>query len=133
MLDRLLAPQTAHRLIELPTYVPEAQRKGLISLRRGLGLALASDLERAQDRRRDRPCAAACSATIRRLQLLLNRSLNGSAGFADAFAVTRCAVQLVASLKAAGAKPGLSLETRAHIAESADLLDAMLRASVTKS
>ena len=53
---------------------------------------------------------------------------------ADAFAVTRFhAVQLVASLKAAGAKPGLSLETRAHIAESADLLDAMLRASVTKS
>ncbi|MEO3693220.1 zinc-dependent metalloprotease [Roseateles paludis] len=134
-LDRLLAPQTAHRLIEQPTYVPEAQRKGLISLGEVWGSlqgAIWSELKTGGEidplrRRLQRD-------HIRRLQQLLNRSLNGAAGFADAFAVARFhAVQLVASLKAAGARPGLSLETRAHIAESADLLDAMLKASVTKS
>lgn len=71
---------------------------------------------------------------LRRLQAQLNRSTNGAAVYADAFSMARWhATQLLNDLRAAAAKPGLSIETRAHLAESQDMLGNMLKASLVRS
>jgi hypothetical protein len=43
------------------------------------------------------------------------------------------ASQLAGELRVASAKPGLSVETRAHLAESLDLLNGMLKATMTRT
>jgi hypothetical protein len=135
VLDRLLAPQTAHRLIELPRYVPDAQRKGLISLGEVWGTLQAAIWSELKTGAEIDPMRRNLQRDhLRRLQSLLHRSVNGAPGFADAFSMARYhANQLANELRAAGAKPGLSLETRAHLAESLDLLNAMLKATLNRS
>ena len=114
-----LALQTAHRLIELPTHVPEAHA-GLISLSARFGGSCKLRSERAQDRRRwidPRLCRRPQRDHIRRLQLLLNRSSTVQLVLPMPFAVTRLPMRenWWPASRAAGAKPGLSLENpRAH-------------------
>jgi hypothetical protein len=135
VLDRLMSPNTARRLIELPSYVPEGQRKGLISLGEVYGTlqsAIWSELKTGSEI--DRLRRSLQREHIRRLQVLLNRSTNGASMFADAFSMARFhASQLANELRTASAKPGLSLETRAHLAESLDMLNAMLKATLARS
>jgi hypothetical protein len=135
VLDRLMSPNTARRLIEQASYLPEAQRKGAVSLNEVYGTlqgAIFSELKSGTDI--DRMRRSLQREYLRRLQAQLNRSTNGATVYADAFAMARLhATQLANDLRTAAAKPGLSVETRAHLAESLDLLNSMLKATLTRS
>jgi len=134
VLDRLLSPNTARRLIEMPGYLPEAQRKGAVSLGEVYGTlqaAIFSELKAGTEI--DRMRRSLQREYLRRLQAQLNRSTNGATVYADAFSMARWhATQLASDLRTAAARPGLSLETRAHLAELQDLLGSMLKASLVR-
>lgn len=134
VLDRLMSPNTARRLIEMPGYLPEAQRKGAVSLGEVYGTlqsAIFSEVKAGAEI--DRMRRSLQREYLRRLQAQLNRSTNGAAVYADAFSMARWhATQLANDLRTAAAKPGLSLETRAHLSEMQDLLGSMLKASLVR-
>ena len=135
VLDRLMSPNTARRLIEQNSYLPEAQRKGAVSLNEVYGTlqgAIFSELKTGAEI--DRMRRSLQREYLRRLQAQLNRSTNGATVYADAFSMARFhATQLANELRVASAKAGLSVETRAHLAESLDLLNSMLKATLTRS
>jgi hypothetical protein len=132
-LNRLLSPATATRLIDLPGYVPASERKGLISLAEVYGTvqsAVWSELKSGGDI--DRLRRALQREHLKRLQGTLTRP---SASLpADALSLTRLhATQLQGDLKRAAARPGLSVETQAHLADSLGLLTEALRATMQRS
>jgi hypothetical protein len=135
VLDRLMSPNTARRLIELGSYLPESQRKGAISLSEvyaTLQGAIFSELKTGAEI--DRMRRSLQREYLRRLQAQLNRSTNGATVYADAFSMARYhATQLANDLRTASAKPGLSVETKAHLAETLDMLNSMLKASLVRS
>ncbi|HEY0957467.1 MAG TPA: zinc-dependent metalloprotease [Roseateles sp.] len=135
VLDRLMSANTARRLIDQGSYLPEAQRKSAVSLSEvyaTLQGAIFSELKTGAEI--DRMRRSLQREYIKRLQAQLNRSTNGATVYADAFSMARWhASQLAGELRAASAKPGLSVETRAHLAESLDLLNSMLKATLTRS
>jgi hypothetical protein len=132
-LNRLLSPATAARLIDLPGYVPAAERKGLISLAEVYGTvqsAVWSELKTGGEI--DRLRRTLQREHLKRLQATLTRP-SGSLP-ADALSLTRLhATQLQADLKRAAARPGLSVETQAHLADSLGLLTEALRATMQRS
>ena len=135
VLDRLMSAATARRLIEQAAYLPESQRKGAVSLSEVYGTlqaAIFSELRTGAEI--DRMRRSLQREYLKRLQAQLNRAVNGAATFADAFSMARWhATQLASDLRTASAKPGLSVETRAHLAESLDLLNSMLKAALVRS
>jgi hypothetical protein len=135
VLDRLMSPNTARRLIEQGSYLPESQRKGAVSLSEVYGTlqqAIFSELKTGAEI--DRMRRSLQREYLKRLQAQLNRSANGATVYADAFSMARYhASQLAGELRVASAKPGLSVETRAHLAESLDLLNGMLKATMTRT
>ncbi|MFN3304668.1 MAG: zinc-dependent metalloprotease [Roseateles sp.] len=135
VLDRLMSANTARRLIEQGSFLPEAQRKSAVSLSEvyaTLQAAVFSELKTGAEI--DRMRRSLQREYLKRLQAQLNRSTNAATVYADAFSMARWhATQLAADLRAAAAKPGLSVETRAHLAESLDLLNSMLKATLTRS
>jgi len=135
VLDRLLSPNTARRLIEQGAYLPEAQRKGAVTLGEVYGTlqgAIFSELKTGAEI--DRMRRSLQREYLRRLQAQLNHATNGATVYADAFSMARWhASQLAGDLRTAAARPGLSVETRAHLAETLDLLNAMLKASLVRS
>ncbi len=133
-LDRLLGAPTAQRLLDLPGYVPESQRKGLISLNEVYGTlqtAVWSELKSGSEIERLRRNLQ--REHLRRLQTVLTRGAPGLP--ADALSLARLhATQLQAELRSALAKSGsLSVETRAHLSESLGLLTEALRATMQRS
>ena len=135
VLDRLMSPATARCLIEQAAYLPESQRRSAVSLGEVYGAlqgAIFSELKTGAEI--DRMRRSLQRDYLRRLQAQLNRATNGATVYADAFSMARWhATQLARDLRAASAKPGLSIETRAHLAETQDLLDSMLKATLTRS
>ncbi|RZI98712.1 MAG: metallopeptidase, partial [Rubrivivax sp.] len=135
VLDRLMSPNTARRLIEQSSYLPEAQRKSAVSLSEVYGTlqgAIFSELKTGAEI--DRMRRSLQREYLRRLQAQLNRATNGATVYADAFSMARYhATQLSNELRAAAAKPGLSVETRAHLAETQDMLSSMLKATLVRS
>ncbi|MCH7344331.1 zinc-dependent metalloprotease [Pelomonas sp. CA6] len=133
-LDRLMNAQTAQRLINLPGFVPAAQRKGLISLNEVYGTlqnSIWSELKSGAEI--DRLRRNLQREYLKRVQGNLTRS-GGSAQMADAYAILRLhATELQGQLRAALGKGGHSVETRAHIAESLDLLSSILKANMQRS
>ena len=133
-LDRLLSAGTATRLLDLPSYVEPAQRRGLISLAEVYGTlqgAIWSELKSGAEVERMRRNLQ--REHLKRLQSLLTR---GSAALpADALSLLRLhATQLQADLRtAAGKGAGQSVETRAHLAESLSMLSEALRATMQRS
>ncbi|MFG6448569.1 zinc-dependent metalloprotease [Roseateles sp. BYS180W] len=134
-LDRLLNAATAQRLMDLPSFVPAAQRKGLISLNEVYGTlqgSIWSELKTGAEI--DRLRRNLQREYLRRVQGNLTKGSTGPAQFADAYALLRLhATQLQSDLRAALGKGGHSVETRAHLAESLDLLTAMLKANMQRS
>jgi hypothetical protein len=133
-LDRLLSAPTAQRLLDLPGYVPEGQRKGLISLNEVYGTlqsAVWSELKSGGDIERLRRNLQ--REHLRRLQTVLTRGAPNLP--ADALSLARLhATQLQADLRTALARSGsLSVETRAHLSESLGLLTEALRATMQRS
>jgi hypothetical protein len=132
-LDRLLSVGTASRLLDLPSYVEPAQRKGLISLNEvyaTLQGAIWSELKSGGEV--DRLRRNLQREHLRRLQTLLTK---GSPVLpADALSLLRLnATQLQVELRAAVDKGGQTIETRAHLAESLDTLSEALRATMSRS
>ena len=134
-LDRLLSQNTALRLMDMPAYVPEAQRKGLISLNEvyaTLQGAIWSELKSGSEI--DRMRRNLQREHLKRLQTILTKGGGASGQMADAYALARLqANSLVADLRAAVAKGGQTVETRAHLAESLDTLNSALKASMSRS
>ena len=132
-LDRLLAPNTASRLLDLPAYIPEGQRKGLISLsevygtvQKSIWAELKSGVEIERLRRNLQ------REYLKRLQTVLVRSPANLPP--DALSLARLhATQLQGELRAAVAKGGLSVESRAHLADSLGSLNEALRATMQRS
>jgi hypothetical protein len=135
VLDRLMSPNTARRLIEQGSYLPEAQRKGAVSLSEvyaTLQGAIFSELKSGAEI--DRMRRSLQREYLKRLQAQLNRSTNGATVYADAFSMARWhATQLANDLRTASAKGGLSVETKAHLAELQDMLNGMLKATMTRT
>jgi hypothetical protein len=132
-LDRLMAAGTAQRLLELPYFLPEAQRKTAISLNEMYGTiqgAVWSELKTGSEidpLRRNLQ-----REHLRRLQSLLTRGAPGLP--ADALSLARLrADELKGSLQKAAAKPGLSVETRAHLQDSLGTLTEALRATMQRA
>ncbi len=134
-LDRLLTANTAIRLMELPNYVPESQRKGVISLNEVYGTlqsSIFSELKTGAEI--DRLRRNLQREYLRRLQANLTRGSAATGQFADAYAMLRLhATQLQSELRSAQAKGGQSVETRAHIAESLDMLSSVLKATMSRT
>ncbi|MDE2160701.1 MAG: zinc-dependent metalloprotease, partial [Burkholderiales bacterium] len=132
-MDRLLDAGTARRLLELPNFLPAAQRKGAISLAEvyaTLREAVWSELKTGKEislLRRDLQ-----RAHLRRLQAILTRPAADLP--ADAISLTRMnAVELQGDLKRAVARPGLSVETRAHLQDALALITEALKATLQRS
>jgi hypothetical protein len=132
-LDRLLSPGTASRLLELNSFLPEAQRKGAISLNEvytTLQGAVWSELKTGKDI--DSLRRSLQREHLRRLQALLTRPSPGLP--ADAVSLARLnAVALQGQLKAAVGKPGLSVEAKAHLDDALALITEALRATLQRS
>lgn len=131
-LDRLLSPGTATRLLELPLYLPENERRGIISLHevvQTLQGAVWSELQRGGDIEPMRRNLQ--REHLKRVQALLTRSAGPLP--ADAVSLVRlAATELQAGLRRAAARPGLAVETRAHLQDSLVLLSEALRASFVR-
>ncbi len=129
-LDRLLAVPTATRLLELPSYLTAAERRGAISLSEVYGTlqgAVWSELK-----------AGAEVPSLRRnlqrehLKRVVNLLTKPSGLPADAQSLVRWhANQLQTDLRAAQGKG--SVETRAHVAESLSMLTEALRATMSRT
>jgi hypothetical protein len=131
-LDRLMGGGTAQRVLDLPAYLPEAQRRGVISLNEvysTLQSAVWSELKSGQEIERMRRNLQ--REHLRRVQLLLTRAPNMPA---DALSLVRLnATQLQADLRTASARNGLSPESRAHLLESLTTVNEALKATMTRS
>ncbi|MCY7316007.1 MAG: zinc-dependent metalloprotease [Rubrivivax sp.] len=131
-LDRLYAPGTAQRLLELRYYLKDNERAGAITLDEvyaTLQGAVWSELKASSEidpLRRNLQ-----REHLRRLATTLTRPAPGLP--ADAVSLLRLrATELQGLLKQAAVKPGRSVETRAHLQESLALLTEALRATMQR-
>jgi Met-zincin len=131
-LDRLMGVPTASRLLELPGYLSEKDRKGAISLNEvyaTLQGAVWSELKAGGEI--DRQRRALQREHLKRVAALLTKPAPLPA---DALSLVRWhANQLAGDLRAAQARAGASVETRAHIAESLSLLGEALKATMSRT
>ncbi|MCX2861307.1 zinc-dependent metalloprotease [Paucibacter sp. PLA-PC-4] len=132
-LDRLLGAPTAQRLLDLPAYVAVEQRRGLISLSEvyaSLQGAIWSELKNGAEI--DRLRRNLQREHLKRVQTLLTR---GSPSLPpDALSLLRHhATRLQVQLRQAAGRSGLSVESRAHLAESLSLLTQALNATMTRA
>ncbi len=132
-LDRLLGAGTAHRLLELPNYLPAARRAGTITLDEvyaTLQAAVWSELKTGKPI--DSLRRSLQREHLKRLQAILTRpSLELPA---DAVSLVRLhAVDLQKQLRTALARGGLSVENRAHLEDALALLTEALRARLQRS
>lgn len=131
-LDRVMSANTANRLLDLPSYVPETKRRNVISLNEvydTLQSSIWSELKSNKDI--DRLRRNLQREHLKRVQTLLTK---GSATLpADALSLVRLnATQLQTDLRSAASRKGLSVETRAHLAESLGSLSEALRATMSR-
>ena len=131
-LDRLLSAGTAQRVLDLPSYLPEAQRKGVLTLDEVYG-SLQGHVwkELKQGGEIDRLRRSLQREHLKRVQGLLTK---GGPLPADALSLVRWHAQrLQGELRSASARPGLSVDTRAHLQDSLGSLTEALRASMQRS
>ncbi len=133
-LDRLLGAGTASRLLDLPLYLPAAERRNLISLPEvyeTLQDTIWSELKRGGDI--DRLRRNLQREHLKRVQTLLTK---GSSSLPpDALSLMRMnATALRRDLQQASTRSrGMSVEARAHVQDSLALLTEALKASMTRS
>jgi hypothetical protein len=132
-MDRLLSPGTASRLLDLPLYVGDAQKRNIISLAEVYGTlqnAVWSELKTGKDI--DRLRRNLQREHLKRVQGLLTR---GSSSLpADALSLMRMnATDLQAQLKRASTNGKLSIESRAHLQDCLSQLTEALRASMIRT
>ncbi|MEF7614814.1 zinc-dependent metalloprotease [Aquincola sp. MAHUQ-54] len=131
-LDRLMAAGTAQRVLDLPAYLPTYQRAGALTLNE-VYMTLQSAIwrELKQGGEIDGMRRNLQREHLKRVQALLTRPSDLPA---DALSLVRMhATELQAQLRGAGARTGLTPETRAHLQESASTLTEALRATMVRS
>jgi hypothetical protein len=132
-LDRLLNANTAARLLDLSSYLAEPQRRGLISLSEvyaTLQTSIWAELKTGAEVERLRRNLQ--REYLKRLQAVLTRPPANLPP--DALSLARLhATQLQANLRLAVAKGGLSVESRAHLADSLGSLTEALRATMQRT
>jgi hypothetical protein len=132
-MDRLLAAGTARRLLDLPNYLPEKERRNTISLNEVYATLQTAVWSELQSGREIEPLRRGLQrAHLTRLQALLTRPQPGLP--ADAVSLARLqALQLQGELQKALARKGLAVENRAHLQESLGLLTEALKATMQRS
>ena len=133
VLDRLLGPGTATRLLDLPLYLDSAAKSRQISLAEVYGTLQGSIWSELKSGGEIAPLRRSLQREhLRRVQTTLVRSATPLP--ADALSLMRLhANRLQAELRAAAARPGLSLQTQAHLQDSLAGLTEALRASMQRS
>jgi hypothetical protein len=131
-LDRVMSANTANRLLDLPSYVPESKRRNIISLNEVYGTvqsSIWSELKSGKDI--DRLRRNLQREHLKRVQALLTK---GSGALpADALSLVRMhATQLQIDLRSAAGRSSLTVESRAHLAESLSSLSGALRATMSR-
>ena len=132
-LDALLSPGTARRLLDLPNYLPEAQRKGSISLNEVYTTVQGAVWSELKSGKEIDPMRRSLQREhLKRLQSLLTRP--SPALPADAISLARLqAVDLQSQLKGALAKKaGMAVENRAHLEDALVLITEALRAAMQR-
>ncbi len=131
-LDRLLDAGTARRLLDLPNYLPEGQRRGAISLNEVYATLQGAVWNELKSGKEIDPLRRSLQREhLKRLQALLTRP--SPALPADAISLARLhAVELQGQLRAALARRGLAVENRAHLADALALLTEALRATLQR-
>ena len=131
-LDKLLDAGTARRLLELPNYLPQASRKANITLSEVLTTVQGSVWSELKSGREIEPMRRNLQREhLKRVQALLTRAPASMP--ADAISLTRLhATELLAQLRSAAAKPGLSVENRAHLQEALGSLSEALKATMQR-
>ena len=131
-LDRLLAAGTAQRLIELPGYLAEKDRRGVISINELYGTvqgAIWSELKSGKSIEAMRRNLQ--REHLKRLQAVLTRP--PAALPADAVSLARLhAAELQSHLRLALTRPGLAVENRAHLQDALALVTEALRATLAR-
>jgi len=132
-LDRLMAASTAQRVLDLPAYLSPAERKGTLTLDEVYGTlqsAVWSELKSGKEI--DSMRRNLQREHLKRVVTVLTR---GGAGLpADAVSLVRWqAVKLQTELRTAANKPTLSVDSRAHLAESLSSLNEALKATMNRS
>lgn len=132
-LDKLMSAGTAQRLLDLPNYLSPAQRKGALSLDEVYATLQSSVWSELQTGREIDPMRRNLQREhLQRVVAILTKG--GGKLPADAVSLVRWhAVRLQAQLKAASARGALSVESRAHVAESLSRLTEALKASMSLS
>jgi len=132
-LDRLMSAGTASRLLDLPLYVGETNKRSIISLSEvytTLQSSVWSELKTGSDI--DRLRRNLQREHLRRVQALLTRGAGSLPP--DALSLVRMeAVELQAQLRGAANSPKLSVESRAHLLDSLSTLNEALKASMLRS
>ncbi len=132
-MNRLMDSGAARRLLELPYYLPEAERKGAISLNEvyaTLQSAVWAELKTGGEI--DALRRNLQREHLKRVQQLLTKGAPGLP--ADALSLARLqAGELQAALRKAVGQRGLSVETRAHLQDSLGSLTEALRATMQRS
>ncbi len=131
VMNQLFAPATANALLELPNFVDEGKRKGIISLNEVYSTAqkaIWSELSTGADT--DRIRRNLQRDHLRKVTTALTKG--GLPG--DAQALMRVSAQsLQAQLQRAAAKPGkTSAEHQAHVKDSLNSLTEALKATMTR-
>lgn len=132
-LDRLLSPGTAQRLLDLPYYLPEAERQGAISLNEVYATVQDAVWRELKAGGEIDPLRRNLQREhLKRLQTVLTRGAPGLP--ADALSLVRLnATALQSALRQAAGKRGLSVETRAHLQDSLGALTEALRATMQRA
>lgn len=132
-LDRLMAAGTARRVLDQTAYLPETQRKSALGLAEVYGTvqsAVWAELKGSGEVGRMRRNLQ--REHLKRVQGLLTRT--DASMPADAVSLLRWhAERLQADLRGTLGKPGLSVDTRAHLKESLGRLTESLRATMQRS
>ncbi len=132
-LDQLLAPGTARRVLELPLYLKDDQRRGAITLAEVYGSVQAAVWSELKSGRSIDPLRRSLQREhLRRVQTMLTRP--SAALPADALSLARWqAGELQRELRTALARPGWALQDRAHLQDALASLTEALRASMQRT
>jgi len=131
-LDKLLAPGTAQRLLELPNYLVEKDRRGAISLSEVYGTVQGAVWSELKSGRAIEPMRRSLQREhLKRLQAVLTRPPAALA--ADAVSLARLhATDLQAQLRGALRRKGMAVEGRAHLEDALALVTEALRATLQR-
>jgi len=132
VLDSLLAPGVARRLLEQPLYLPEAQRRDALSLNEVYATVQGAVWSELKSGREIDPMRRTLQREhLKRLQAMLTRP--NPAMPADAISLARLQAQeLQRQLRTASARPGLTVENQAHLQDALALVTEALRATLQR-